>query len=213
MEEVQINQSGSAGEQDLAAKAEEDTLVKPDVCLGYAEGNTMKTEGVYLTAEETNESVTTTLQTDVKRESDTSIHGPDLLCCNQTEEIVKESHTPDRAASEGVSIVTLRAEKERWFVTLNDIPARQRVRATSVKKKRRQKKPCKNNHVCRTLGQEKSLENSSELKITNDNNESEEEERESVSHNRTKTQEGIQVLKENLRALRRESFQRYRRCV
>ncbi|XP_019118010.2 uncharacterized protein perm1b [Larimichthys crocea] len=174
MEEVQINQSGSAGEQDLAAKAEEDTLVKPDVCLGYAEGNTMKTEEVFLrTAEETNESVTTTLQTDVKRESDTSIHGPDLLCCNQTEEIVKESHTSDRAASEGVSIVTLRAEKERWFVTLNDIPARQRVRATSVKKKRRQKKPCKNNHVCRTLGQEKSLENSSELKITKDNNESE----------------------------------------
>ncbi|KAE8298508.1 hypothetical protein D5F01_LYC03009 [Larimichthys crocea] len=128
MEEVQINQSGSAGEQDLAAKAEEDTLVKPDVWLGYAEGNTMKTEEeVYLTAEETNESVTTTLQTDVKRESDTSIHGPDLLCCNQTEEIVKESHTSDRAASEGVSIVTLRAEKERWFVTLNDIPARQRT--------------------------------------------------------------------------------------
>ncbi|XP_051270216.1 uncharacterized protein LOC127371448 [Dicentrarchus labrax] len=190
MEEVLINQSE---QDDLTTKAEEDgkTQENADICLDYPEGNTISTEELNLRTaehigEETNDDITTALQTeplkvqssdgeptelkredgDVQTESDTSsIHEPDPLSCQRRTEL----NVNDRAVSEDASSPGV--EKERWFVTVNDSPARgQRVRATSVKKKRRQKKTRKNNHMCR---QEKSLENSLELEIARNNNESE----------------------------------------
>uniref|UniRef100_A0A3B4YM75 Uncharacterized LOC111660759 n=1 Tax=Seriola lalandi dorsalis TaxID=1841481 RepID=A0A3B4YM75_SERLL len=65
-----------------------------------------------------------------------------------------------------------RVEKERWFVTVNDSPARQRVRATSFKKKRRQKKPCKNSPSLCSHREEKSHANG--LEINKDKYKSEE---------------------------------------
>ncbi len=171
-QEVQNDPSGSGGERDdLSTKAE---------------------EGSTIIAEETSDDVTTTLQTeeqlnvqssdgestelkkedgDVQTESDSSTQEPDPLSCSQTELNVNELQTADRAVSEDVGGVALRAEKERWFVTVNDRPARQRVRGLSVKKKRRQKKPRKDNHMSRTPGQERLPGN--ELEIRKDDNESE----------------------------------------
>lgn len=186
MEELQINQSGSGGEQDdLRTKAEEDSerQVVSDICFNYPAINTV---GVHMRAAEriaevTN--VTTTLQTeqrnvrspdgeatelkkgagDVQTESDTSsIHEPDPLSYSQRELHVNEPHTTDRA----VSSVASRTEKERWFVTVSDGPARQGSRVTSVKKKRRPKEPCKNNHMC--PGQEKPRDSGLELEINDE---------------------------------------------
>ncbi|XP_050930575.1 uncharacterized protein LOC108889339 [Lates calcarifer] len=110
---------------------------------------------------------------DLQMETDHSRNEPDPLSLNQTEANENEPNAADGATSEDTSGVSPRAaEKERWFVTVNDSPARQRVRATSVKKKRRQKKPCRNGHVC-IPGQEESPENGLELQINMDKNESE----------------------------------------
>ncbi|KAM8756740.1 uncharacterized protein perm1b [Acanthopagrus schlegelii] len=142
-EEVQIKQS------DLTMKAEEDPegRVKSDVRLDHPEEKRFTTE-------ETN--IATTLRTeqlymqssdgDAQTESDTSsIHETDPLSGSQTELNVSEQHGADRA----VGSVALREEKERWFVTVNDSPARQRARASSVKKKQRKKKASKNNRARR----------------------------------------------------------------
>uniref|UniRef100_A0A3Q1JLF5 PGC-1 and ERR-induced regulator in muscle protein 1 n=1 Tax=Anabas testudineus TaxID=64144 RepID=A0A3Q1JLF5_ANATE len=76
---------------------------------------------------------------------DTSINDPDSSFLKQTQLNVNEPHATEGAAREDVSSVNSRAEKERWFVTVNDSPARQWVPASSVKKKqhKRQKKTCK----------------------------------------------------------------------
>lgn len=168
VESAQIIQRGSEGGQDGPTTQDE-------TCLDYPEGTT-------------NDSTATTLQTeqlnvqssdgDVQMESDIreleSALRPDPLSCSRTELNASEPHIADRAVSDDVSGVASRAEKERWFVTVNDSPARQRVRVASVKKKRRQKKPCKDNRMFRA-GQERSLENGLKLEIVTDNNESEEE--------------------------------------
>lgn len=170
-QETQIDQSGSGGEQET--KADKEMRENSDTCPDHPEGST-------IVAEETNDVNTTTLQTeeqlnvqssdgDVQTESDASIQEPDPLSCTQAELNVNEPQTTDRAVSEDVGSVALRAEKERWFVTVNDSPARQRAR--SVKKKRRQRKPRKDDHMSRTPGQAKSLEN--ELEMSKDDDESE----------------------------------------
>ncbi|XP_070693151.1 uncharacterized protein perm1b [Pempheris klunzingeri] len=178
VEKAQINQSSSGGNQgDLTTKA----WGNSEICLHYPEET------------ETNDNITTTLQTEqlnvqsseggpteLKKEEENLHTGSDTcqlkqetdpLSCSQTELKANEPHAADGAVSEDVS--TLRAEKERWFVTVNDNRARQRARPPSVKKKRRQKKPCKDNRMCRTPRQEKSLENGLELKTNKDNNKSE----------------------------------------
>uniref|UniRef100_A0A3Q3G3V1 Uncharacterized LOC114920690 n=1 Tax=Labrus bergylta TaxID=56723 RepID=A0A3Q3G3V1_9LABR len=91
----------------------------------------------------------------------------------QTEKLnVNEHHSTNRAESVDVSGVALRAERERWFVTVNDSPARQRVCAPSGKKKRRQKKTRRHSHMYRTSKQETSFENGFKLEINTDNIES-----------------------------------------
>ncbi|XP_058487102.1 uncharacterized protein LOC131460528 [Solea solea] len=70
---------------------------------------------------------------------------------------VKEPHTTEGAVSDSGSHVPARAEKERWFVTVDYTPVRPRARAPTVKKKRRQKKTCKISHT-RCHRQEKSPE-------------------------------------------------------
>lgn len=166
VEEVQADQRDS-GEGDSEACG------RSDKCLNHPKRNVINTD-------ETNMDITTSLQPeqlnvrssdgDMETESDTSTstHEPDPVSRNQTGLSVSEPPTADRAVSGDVSSDALRGEKERWFVTVNDSPARQRVRATSGKKKRRQKKPCKNNPICQTPGQEKSCENGLALQITID---------------------------------------------
>nr|XP_046239581.1 uncharacterized protein LOC124056307 [Scatophagus argus] len=186
IEGVQINQSGSGGERnDLITKAEEDS----EICFDYPGGNAINAEGVHVrtaghVTEGSNKDITSLLQTEqlnvktsdgesaelkkvgyMQMGSDSSsIHEPDPLSCRRTELNVSELQSTDGAVSEDVSGVALRAEKERWFVTVSDSPARQRARVTSVKKKQRQKKTCKNNRTCQT----KSCATDLEVAITNE---------------------------------------------
>lgn len=177
-EEAQLNRSGSGAQQDdLATNAEEDSdrRVTSHTCLNYP---VIDKGGVYMRAAEhiaEGTNITTTLQTDqqnvqsqdgesselkkedgaVQTECDTSsIHDSDPLSLSRRELNVNEPHTTGRS----VSSVALRTEKERWFVTLSDGPARQRLSVTPVKKKRRQKEPCKNNHMYQTPKQDKPSE-------------------------------------------------------
>ncbi|KAF7665477.1 hypothetical protein LDENG_00142490 [Lucifuga dentata] len=99
-----------------------------------------------------------------------SIQEPDPRSCNQAQLNVNVPHAAERA--ECMSHVTLRPEKERWFVTVNDSPLRKQVRSTSVKKKQRQKKVCKDKHMC-SKEQELQAEHGSELEINQMNDESE----------------------------------------
>lgn len=169
---VQMVQCGSAGGQ-------EET--KAEAGLGNPEENAFNTAEHI--EEEKHANIKTTLQTEqlnvqcsegesseLKRgdeavQIETDMHDlistqqPDPISYNLTELDVNEPITTDRSVSEDVS--GLRAEKERWFVTVNESPARQGVRAASVKKKRRQKKTRK----------ERSLENHCRLETTKDNNE------------------------------------------
>ncbi|KAL3058686.1 hypothetical protein OYC64_010777 [Pagothenia borchgrevinki] len=175
---VQVVQCGSAGGQ-------EET--KAEAGLGNPEENAFNTAEHI--EEEKHANIKTTLQTEqlnvqcsegesseLKRgdedvQIETDIHDlistqqPDPISYNLTELDVNEPITTDRSVSEDVSedVSGLRAEKERWFVTVNESPARQGVRAASVKKKRRQKRTRK----------ERSLENHCRLETTKDNNECE----------------------------------------
>ncbi|XP_041639309.1 uncharacterized protein LOC121507178 [Cheilinus undulatus] len=192
--EVQNNPSNPGEEKDNQnKKAEEDSeaRVSYEIGLNSPEGNTEEVHG--RAAGDANHDVTTTLKTeqinaqssfgevvelkedngDLQTESDTCelkpIQEADPLSCNQTELNVNELHSADRAKSEDVSSVALRAERERWFVTVNDSPARQRVRVPSGKKKRRQKKSRRDSYMCRTSRQENSFEHGSTMEKNTDN--------------------------------------------
>ncbi|XP_010765288.1 uncharacterized protein perm1b [Notothenia coriiceps] len=160
---VQVVQCGSAGE------------TKAEAGRGNPEENAFNTAEHI--EEEKHANIKTTLQieqlnvqcsegesSELKRgdeavQIETDIHG--LISTQQPDPISYNLTELDGSVSEDVS--GLRAEKERWFVTVNESPARQGVRAASVKKKRRQKKTRK----------ERSLENHYRLEKTKDNNESE----------------------------------------
>uniref|UniRef100_A0A3Q1FIY3 Uncharacterized LOC110963720 n=1 Tax=Acanthochromis polyacanthus TaxID=80966 RepID=A0A3Q1FIY3_9TELE len=174
---VQLNESDARGQVDDAATTAEES----EVCLDCPGGNPINTE------DETSDSVTNRLLNvessgeseeltkDVQTESNTkSTEEPDPLSCNQTGLNVNELHTAQTGVSEDVCSVALKAERERWFVTVNDSPARQRACATSVKKKRKQKKPREGNGVCSPgeRSEENSLENGSELEKNEDKNKS-----------------------------------------
>ncbi|XP_060898833.1 uncharacterized protein LOC132977924 [Labrus mixtus] len=191
---------GEKGEPNTKAKEDTDTQENCKTGLDHAEENTTNTEEVNVRAAEhvrlETKDVTDTLQTkqidvqssdaeeaepvedngDLQTESDTCelkpIQEPDPLSYNRTELNVNEHHSTNRAESVDVSGVALRAERERWFVTVNDSPARQRVCAPSGKKKRRQKKSRRHSHMCRTSKQETSFENGFKLEINTDNIES-----------------------------------------
>lgn len=87
---------------------------------------------------------------EIKRESGTIdltfIQEPASLIGQHAELNVNKLHNTDRTVSVGKtdSSVAPTTEKERWFVTVNDSPLRQRVPAGATKKKRRKKKPFKN---------------------------------------------------------------------
>ncbi|XP_067359305.1 uncharacterized protein perm1b isoform X2 [Channa argus] len=182
---VQMNTCSSGGEQvEVTAGANEGsvTQVGCGICFNCPAGNTFNTKGVHVkTAEDTEkttDNIKNTCQTelshvqssevsselkiedgDLQGQTDNSRNEPDSVFCHPT-------HTTQETGSENVSSVAARAEKERWFVTVNDRPSRQRVPASSVKKKLRQKKLCTNKCISR---QEQSLEKS--FKINRGKNE------------------------------------------
>ncbi|XP_022602620.1 uncharacterized protein LOC111222961 [Seriola dumerili] len=195
-EESRMKLSTKLNERSTGEQAEEDnvTQVESEICPDCLAGNTLSTKELHVKTaeeeEETHDNIMNTLQTDtihvqcsgvskeltkkdgdLQTEVDDSRNEPDPLC-PQTELNVNEQHTTDRAMNDDVSSGAARVEKERWFVTVNDSPARQRVRATSVKKKRRQKKPCKNSPSLCSHREEKSHANG--LEINKDKYESEE---------------------------------------
>ncbi|XP_047438883.1 uncharacterized protein LOC125006666 [Mugil cephalus] len=159
---VQLNQSGTRGRgEEAATKPEEGNTSHEEIRLDCSGGNTISTEEVCVKAaedtkeEETSIIVTNTLQIEsvndqnsgesdklakdggVQAESGLkATEEPDLLSRNQTGLSVKDAGTTERAVREDESGASLRAEKERWFVTMSVSPARQR------KKKLRQKKTC-----------------------------------------------------------------------
>uniref|UniRef100_A0A3Q3KL40 PGC-1 and ERR-induced regulator in muscle protein 1 n=1 Tax=Monopterus albus TaxID=43700 RepID=A0A3Q3KL40_MONAL len=186
---VHLNKSATGGEQDRVSQ------VESEICLVCPEGNTLSAKEVHMKTaeditEETNDSRDTpqTEQVhvqcsgvsgvlkredeDLQIETDHSRNKHDPLFLIQTEVNVNVQHATEGTVSEDVSTVASHAEKERWFVTVNDSPAGWPVAATSVKKKRWQKKPCKNSRIC-SRRQEKSLEHDLELEINKDKNASE----------------------------------------
>ncbi|XP_034725580.1 serine-rich adhesin for platelets isoform X2 [Etheostoma cragini] len=171
-----MEEENCTGQDDLTTKAK--------LCLNHPEGTPIPT--AEHNTEKTNDPISDTPQTeqlnvqssdrDVKMKSDIrelkSTQESDPLPCSRTELNVNEPHTTDITVTEDVSGGAFRAEKERWFVTVNDGPARQQVCAASVKRKRRQKKTRKGDHMWRP-GQEKSLKSSLKFEIMKDKNESE----------------------------------------
>uniref|UniRef100_A0A3B5BAA1 Dentin sialophosphoprotein-like n=1 Tax=Stegastes partitus TaxID=144197 RepID=A0A3B5BAA1_9TELE len=177
----------SSGEQSCTSATRERvddaavTAEESEICIDRPGGNPTDTEVVKAAedvTEETSDGVSNKLPNvessgeseeltkDVQAESNIKpTEEPDPLSLHQTG--LNELHTTQTGVS--VCSVALKAEKERWFVTVNDSPARQRARATSVKKKRRQKKPCEGSGMCRS--EETSLENGFE--INEDRNEPE----------------------------------------
>ncbi|XP_040888959.1 uncharacterized protein si:ch211-157b11.14 [Toxotes jaculatrix] len=177
---MKLDESGTGGEPaeggsvtqvdyDCPARS---TLSTEHVCMKTTEditeetknniGNTLQTEKIH----DQCSGVSTELKKDdkdVQTDTDNPRSEPDPVFPD-----VNEPQSTDKA----VGNVAPRAEKERWFVTVNYSPARQRLRATSVKKKRRQKKVCKHSQAY-SHGQEKSPEDGLELEINNDINESE----------------------------------------
>ncbi|XP_068568224.1 uncharacterized protein perm1b [Cebidichthys violaceus] len=179
-------------QQNSAANGDEAESSAAGCCMeeeNYS-GTAVDTAG--RTTEDTEDNTATTLRTervqhsdeepselkeedgDVQIESDTrefkSTQERDPLSCNRAETTVNESPASDGAASEDATGAALRGERERWFVTVNDSPAQRRLRASSVKKKRRQRKSRKGNNMCR-LGQERSLGHGLKLQIMKDNRE------------------------------------------
>lgn len=159
------NHSHSGGENDdLSSKADSESE-RWELCLNYsainaAEVNTRAAEHVAR--------ITTSLRTENDRtaddgqkaegewQSDTSSTCDPLPRKQGAEDL---SGNGPRGTAGAASDVTLRTEKERWFVTVNDSPARQRVRVTSAKKKRRLKQPSKNKRLSQSSGWEKLQKN------------------------------------------------------
>uniref|UniRef100_A0A672GP41 PGC-1 and ERR-induced regulator in muscle protein 1 n=1 Tax=Salarias fasciatus TaxID=181472 RepID=A0A672GP41_SALFA len=115
---------------------------------------------------------------------------PDPLS-NQTGLRVNELLAADRDVSEAGSNFPRSVEKERWFVTVNENPTRKRERAPSMKKKRRQKKPCDGSRA-RSPKQQKAFENEEEA-----NEESEEEKNVQLMKDLAKTSEAHQSYQIN----------------
>uniref|UniRef100_A0A3Q4HZQ4 Retinitis pigmentosa 1-like 1 protein-like n=1 Tax=Neolamprologus brichardi TaxID=32507 RepID=A0A3Q4HZQ4_NEOBR len=163
--------------EDAATKSEEDSEVYPKCPApvpeetGYSATNTLQTELL-------NKSEHLTKDGEVQPESEP-------LSCHQTGLNVNEPDTTERAVKEDVRSVSARAEKERWFVTVNDNPARWRARPTSVKKKQRQKKPFERRHACNTT-QENSPESGVKLEM-NENKPASQGRRESKSNQNQKS--------------------------
>lgn len=166
VEEARIYQCGLGG----APEAEEDDerWLKSDLCLSYPAitteelhvATTMHAEQRNLPSPNGESSGLEKDEGDGQTESDISTtHQPGPLSCNQREVNVNAPCATDRA----VSSVAVNTEKERWFVTLNDSHVRQRL-----KKKKRQKKPCKNNHVCQTPEKEQPQGNGLLLEMHNE---------------------------------------------
>lgn len=173
----QIIQSGTGG-------GEDDVTTEAEMSLD------LSVETAFNTAEHiTEDNITTALETeppnvqysdeepselkdedgDVQMESDIRefqfVQEPDPIFCNRGEIHGNESHASGRAVSEDVIGGALGGETERWFVTVNDIPAQQQqLRAASLKRKRRQKKTCQDNNMCRP-GQERHLEKGLQLQL------------------------------------------------
>ncbi|XP_029358815.1 uncharacterized protein perm1b [Echeneis naucrates] len=150
------------GEENSAAEG------ASEVCLDSPTGNTLSMK------EETNDNAANALQTDTihdqcsgaptelkKEDGKLRVEADNTTdpSCDQMENNVNEPHTADRAENQDIQSVPPRVEKERWFVTVNDSPAQKQVRTTSMKKKRRQKKLCKNSHSLRSQTEEKSHAN------------------------------------------------------
>ncbi|XP_069546734.1 uro-adherence factor A [Brachyistius frenatus] len=202
---------------DVTKTAEVDKETRLDIRPDRPAGYTNNTEKVHMkTAEEitqeTSDSVTNLLRTEPlnvqsseeSRELTKGEEGrtgsdlkptrkPDPLSCSQTGLNVKDPHTTERAVFEDVSSVAPRAEKERWFVTVDDSRERQRLRAASVKKKRRQKKLFKGSRRC-SLGQENPLEYELQSEINEDKYESEGGGDTQSNHSFVKKSKGLQRI-------------------
>ncbi|XP_013861661.1 uncharacterized protein perm1b [Austrofundulus limnaeus] len=128
----QLNQSGTQGSEVDAA-----TGPKLGGICGGCPGKNVKEVVHEKTERETVEEAIDNDVNSLQKESKTdhSSEETEILTEDvgvQTASDLRSTEKPDRAG--------LSAEKERWFVTVNESPARRRGRPTSVKKKRKQKK-------------------------------------------------------------------------
>lgn len=153
------NHSLSGGENDdLSSKADSESE-RWSPCLNYsainaAEVNTKADPIAAPLQTEDAQSADDEPKADGGWQSDTSCMRDPLSCQRRAEDLTgNEPRGPDGAAS-GVALST---EKERWFVTVNDSPARPRVHVTSVKKRRRLKQPRNSKRLVQTTGGQKIL--------------------------------------------------------
>lgn len=149
----------SGGENDdLSSKADSESEIWAP-CLNYsainaAEVNTRAEPIAAPLQTEDAQSADDEPKADGVWQSDTSCTRDPLSYQRGAEELTgNQPRGPDGAGS-GVAFST---EKERWFVTVNDSPARPRVHVTSVKKKRRIKQPRNSKRLSQTTGGEKIL--------------------------------------------------------
>lgn len=162
------NRSLSGGENDdLSSKADSEGE-RWVLCPNCSEVNTRAAEHITRIASslrtESDQTADDGRKADREWQSDTFSTCDPLPCKQGAEDLSGKEPRGTAAAAGGVP---LRTEKERWFVTVNDSPARQRVRVTS-KKKRRLKQPRKNKRLAQSSGWEKLQKNHVEFEANNE---------------------------------------------
>lgn len=168
------NRSLSGGKNDDLSSKSDSESEKWAICPNCSAINAAK---VNTRAAEHVTSITTSLQTENEQtagdgqkadrewQSDTSSTRHPLPRMLAAEDL---SGSGPRGVAGATSGVTLRSEKERWFVTVNDSPARQWMRVTSAQKKRRFKQPRKNKRLSQSSGWEKLRKNQVEFEANHE---------------------------------------------
>ena len=179
-QEIQQSPDGPGAERDAAGgeapnereQVASGTRVDSETCLEILSTKEVHAKTAEDDTEETNDNITLDTETkkedgDLQTELKNSRHEPDPLFLKQVD---LNGNDPHSSAVSDPSSVASRAEKERWFVTMNYSPARRPGRTTSVKKKKRQRKACKNNRLSSNT-QEECLESGPEFDLNKDQNE------------------------------------------
>lgn len=160
------NHSLSGGANDELSSNADSGSEKWVLCLNYsaistAEVNTRAEPVTTTPRTEDAHSADDKQKVDGDWQSDNSSTGDSLPYKQGADDLSgNEPRCPDGAAS----VDALTTEKERWFVTVNDSRARQRVHVTSAKKKRRLKQSRNSKRLSQSTGCEKPVKTLVEFK-------------------------------------------------
>ncbi|KAM3621028.1 uncharacterized protein V6R79_005121 [Siganus canaliculatus] len=171
--------SSREAENDAVGRCSEEgdfpvTAEEEGIGLNNPEGNIKQETNVGITVLQTEQLISAEEESTKRTQEDGGVqqeggasckHELEPEFCRQAEVSAHEQQTESASGVGGV-----RAEKERWFVTVCHSPVRQRRRGTSGKKKTRPKKTCKNGgkQRSREKGERKSCDEGLELETDND---------------------------------------------